>query len=82
MIKIARQYVFVVLEHDTQQATLDKKGNPKLKGKSAILHGVYINKSEAVGKGLSVLAANSGKDIGYLCILKKPLHGKNVKEAL
>ncbi len=51
--------VYVVVEHHTKKT-------------DAVLHGVYINKEEALGKALKVQQGTHG----YVAVLKKPVLGK------
>lgn len=72
--KRVRNYVYVVLEHASQQRSVSLYTD-------AVVHGVYINKEEADGKKTSLIIKSiiSGSPrSGYICILKKPLHGKSV----
>ncbi len=59
-IKLVNSYVYVVLEHHS-------------KGKDATVHGVYINREEALGKVESMTLKGAK---GYLAVLKKHLIGK------
>lgn len=48
-IRVVKPYVYVVLEHDTFCVNKSlQKSNPN--GKSAVLHGIYLNREEAEGK--------------------------------
>ena len=76
--KVTRKYVFIVLEHDTHKIVdvFDSRRFTKnvISGKSAIVHGVYINKEEAEGKRRKIIGAT----LGYIAVLKLPLQGKSL----
>lgn len=74
-MKFIKDYVYVVLEHDTMHAEY-KNDKIKMKGSSAVLHGVYINKEEAQGKRNKLIEKGSK---GYVAVLKKPVLGKAYK---
>lgn len=59
-IKFTYNYVYIVLEHHN-----DKH--------DSIIHGAYINRSEAEGKANKI---KNKTDVGYVAILKKPVQGK------
>lgn len=64
--KIINSYVYIVLEHHTDE-------------NDAKVHGVYINKDEAEGKAHKLRLGRLGdepKNKGYISVLKKPVLGK------
>lgn len=62
---------YVVLEHPHVYVVLEHERH----GYDACVHGVYTTRETAERKKLKIIKQTEGA-VGYICILKKPIHGK------
>jgi hypothetical protein len=77
-VKVINNYVYIVYECPTSFKLT--KGGEGIKYKGGTIHGVYVNHSEAMGKSLKLSYNKEGTlntKLGYMCILKKPVQGKD-----